>query len=262
MSSPIFGAHSRLDSDTVTVSPGSATGFPPANLGDDRLYTYWKASASGTTFVKTDTTGSAASVSYFGMASHNLFTVGATLAFQGSPDNSTWTTIFTTTPTDNLIILRAFTAVSYRYYRAYITGASAAVQIGELSWGVAVDPGYGFEVGFDPNEEDLNARYSESQTGNILGVVLTFTGRRTGVKLRLIPDSFIRDNTTGGFKDFWDNHASKFKPFFFAWNKDTAYEKDGYFAIVDTGSRIRRPLVTPLSTGYRDLEFDIIGVKE
>ena len=209
MGSPIFGAHSRLDSDTLTVSPGSATGFPKENLFDDRLFTIWKASASGTTWIKTNTGGSPANVSYLGIASHNLFTIGATITFEGSPDDSTWTTIFTHTPADNKIIFRSFSTVSYRYFRLSITGGSAAVQIGELQWGVVVDPTYGFDVGFDPNEEETNARYSESQTGNFLGVVLSYVSRRTAVRLRLIQDSWIRDMTTSGFGDFWTTTPRK-----------------------------------------------------
>ncbi len=266
MGLPLFGADSLLDSDTLTSSPVAATAFPLANLNDDRVFTAFKPSATGTLDIKTDAgVGNTSDVDYFGMVGHDLFTEGATITFARSSDDISYTTIFTSTPGDDKIILRGFDQETFRFFRLRITGAVAAVSIGQLQWGTKVEVPFGIEVGFDPLAEVVRMRQTRSQEGNILGSVATFAERRASIALRLMPNSFVNGTTVGDFLEFWDNHASIGKPFFWQWNAEEPpvnFEKDAFFAVIVNDVAISRPIVTPLDSGERDISFDIEGLKE
>ncbi len=273
MATPVIGANSRLDTDTVTVSPAEDTSFPAANLSDDRLFTVFKPTSAATTVdVKTDAgVGNTVDVDYFALGGHDLSDPaqdgnGAVLlTFASSPDDAVYTTIFTVTPLDDKVIFRTFTKVTQRFFRLRMTrGSSFIPSLGQLQWGVAVDFGFGVTVGFDPEAERLRARMNQAQTGNLLGSTLQFSERRASVRFRLLTDTFIRGTTVGDFGEFWDNHGSLLKQFFFAWNPGNpgSFEQDAFFAMVDPGVAIRRPLATQVAAGARDLSFDIVGVKE
>lgn len=263
MGAPIFGADSRLDSDTLTVT-AEDTAFPKTNLFDDRVFTAFKPTGNPDPLdIKTDTGGGNVTVDYFGMVGHDLNTQGATITFAHSSDDISYTTILSLAPSDNKIVLRTFNPIVNRFFRLRITGQSATPSIGQLSWGKRVEPPFGVKFqGFDPQAEKPTARINRSQTGNILGSIFAFSERRARIDIPLITNSFLRDETLGGFLDFWDDHASRFKPFFVLWCKDCSFEQDSFFGVIDPGSRIGRPLRTPVTSGFRDLTIEVIGLKE
>lgn len=271
MGNPILGADSRLDSDTVTT-PAAASGFPATGLSDDRLATLFKPASSATTVdIVTDTGGAAAAVDYFMFSTHNLGTItGVTLTFQGADDVGFTTGVVTPVggfiPTTDKIIARDFAQVSKRFYRVRMTkGSPFTPTVGQVQWGVAVRPPFGLNWnGFDPQSERVFSRSNRSQNGNILGTVQTFSSRRAQVRLELMPDSFLRDQTSpGGFQDFWDNHASLLKPFLFHWNPGNpgSFEEDAFFGIIEGGG-ITRTMRTPQDAGFRDLNFAVTGLRE
>jgi len=262
---PTFGADSLLDSDTLTSSPAADAGFPLANLKDDRVFTIYKPSAAGTLDIQTDAgVGQTSNVDYFGMIGHDLNLRGATLTFQHSPLGSVWTTVFTVTPSDDLVIFRSFTQVSKRFFRARITGAAAAVAIGQLQWGTKVEMPYGMASGFDPLAERSELGFNGSQTGNIVGSVHRFTERRAALRFPLVESTFVDGTTLGQFREFWDNHAGIGKPFFVSWNAGNpgSFEKDTIFGVADAEAGIRRPLATQLAAGMKDVEFEVMALKE
>lgn len=276
MGTPLFGADNRLDQDTVILSAAADPDFPGSNLNDDRTYTVYRNNlATAGLNIVTDA-GSAVNVDYFMLAGHDLSdpnkdAAGAVkLTFQSSPDDIVYTTIFTVTPSDNKLIARSFLpAVSERFFRIRLTRASAfKVNLGELQWGTGVRAPFGFEVGFDPDAERLRARFNQTHTGNFVGSTVQFTERQADINLRIMPDSFVSDDTSpGGFRDFWNNHARLLKPFLFLWNPgtlatDVTHEPEAFFALVDPGQGIRRPLVTPLDKDFRDVRFRIVGLAE
>jgi hypothetical protein len=272
MSNPIFGAHSRLDLDTITATPVENPAFPRVNLKDDRLYTVFKPNAAATIVDLVTDALVPVPVDYFMAVAHDFFNPASdglgplTVTFASSPDNIVYTTIFTVLVADNKIIARAFAAVTERYFRLRLTrGVAFIPTIGELQWGVRVEVPFGVMVGFDPQSESINANVQRSQTGQFLGAVRTFSSRQAELKFPLLTDAFVRSAVApGGFQDFWDNHACKMKPFLFAWSPGNpgAFEKDSFFALVDPAQDIVRPLRTQLASGYRDLEFSVMGVKE
>ncbi|KKM02210.1 hypothetical protein LCGC14_1786700 [marine sediment metagenome] len=266
MGLPLFGADSLLDSDTLTSSIAAASGFPVANLNDDRIFTVFKPTTNATLDIKTDAgAGNTSDVDYFGMVGHDLFTQGATITFARSTDDISYTTIFTTVVGDDKIVLRGFDKETFRFFRLRITGSTAAGSIGQLQWGTKVEVPFGIEVGFDPLDEVVRMRHTRSQSGNILGSVATFSERRASISLRLMPNTFVNGTTVGQFREFWDNHASVGKPFFWQWNAEEPvvdFEKDAFFAVIVNDAALGRPIVTPLASGERDISFDIVGLKE
>jgi hypothetical protein len=142
-----------------------------------------------------------------------------------------------------------------------ITLSSAQIQIGQVKWGRAVTMPYGVEVGFDPQQEKIDAKVNLSQTGNFVGAIDTFIVRNPPLSLKLIPDAFVRGQNPDQLGYLITNYAEVIKPFFFNWTTDVAYEKDGFFGIVDNAAMIKRTISTPLIYGYRDIQFNLLAPK-
>lgn len=268
---PIIGSESRLDSDIVIVSPAENTSFPTSNLSNDRPFLAFKPGSAATTVdIITDAgAGNTVDVDYFMVVGHDLFdpaddSNGAvTLTFAHSADNISYTTIFTQAATDNLILPKSFTKETRRFFRLRLTrGTSFIPTVGELQWGTAVRFPDGLEVGFDPNAETINVRANESQTGNFLGTINNFVQRGATVRVPLLDGSFVNGTAIGDFREWWDNDGSKMKGFLWWWNPVDAFRTDALFAIVSPETTLQRPLRTQLSVGRRDVEFEILGLKE
>lgn len=268
MGLPTIGAESLLDSDTLTVSPGEDATFPKERATDDRPFTIFKWTGSAPFDIKTDAgVGNTGDVEYFGLISHNLSTLSATLTFASSADDISYTTIFTVTPTDDFIIFRSFAKVTARFFRLRITGAASPPQIGQTAWGTRVEIPFGVPPDFDPQREEIDQNFNRSQTGNILGALHRFVSRRIPIAIDLIPTAFIIGTTLGQLKEWWDNHGGIGKPFFFGWNTPNDgtpgnFEKDSVFGVADPRAGIQRPLATQLDVGFRNLRFEVIALKE
>jgi len=275
MGSAIIGADSRLDTDTITLSPVENVNFPAINLFDDRLYTIFKPNATATTVtIKTDAgVGNTVDVDYFMALGHDFFDPASDgngavdIELEHSADDIGYTSIFSETGIlDNKIILRAFTKVTNRFFRLSITRVATFIpSIGQLQWGKSVIfPAGSILKGFDPQMEAIKNVTSRSQSGQILGAVRFYQERKADIKAKLLTNAFIRDETLGGFQDFWDNHGVLLKPFVYSWNSGNpgSFEKDSFFCQVDERRGIGRDIVTPLDTGFRDLSFSVVGVKE
>ena len=274
MGNVIFGADSRLDQDALTASVAADADFPTARLHDDRGFTIYKmGSTAAQLLVKTDAGGNTADVDYFMLIFHDLSDPdgdgnGAVFVeFQHSTDDISYTTIFSVTPTDNTIIARSFTKVTNKqFFRLRLTrGAAFKVSLGETQWGQAVRPGIGINSGFDPNDETINGRLNRSRSGNLLGAVVGSSMRRARVRLDLLTGAFVDDETDPtGFRFFWNTHASQLKPFLFHWSDGNpgSFEKDAFFARIDPGAGINRPLRSSIDTDRKDLSFGVVGLKE
>lgn len=276
----IFGAESRLDTDSVAVTPAEASGFPASNLSDDRLFTHFKPGTAATTVdVVTDAgVGNTVTADYFMAAAHDLFDPGSDgggaplLTFAQSADGIAFTTIFTDTRTADKIVARVFTAVTNRFFRLRMTrGTSFIPSIGQLQWGrrvEATDPT--LRVGFDPNRERLVRRFNRGVTGNIIGSVHQYTERQMEANLRFQANSWVTGGSISDFTEFWDNHVSLGKPFLFWWNPNDqttpstpgSFETDAFFGVLAADGTVERPLATPLDSGFRHVRMQVIGLKE
>ncbi len=273
MANPILAVDSRLDADTLTSSIVEDAVFPLANIKDDRLFTLFKPSTTGTLDIKTDAgVGNTVDVDYLAIIAHDLNTQGASIVFAHSADDISYTTIIASfAPSNDKIIFRVFTKVTRRFFRLRITGATAAVSIGQIQWGLRVEsPNFALPRGYDPLSERVQFRSTRTQEGNVAGVVQGFTERLNSVRLELLPNSFVNGTAVGQFKEFWDNSASKGKAFVWAWNSNdpttpdtpSEFEQDAYLAVISNDAQLNRPLRTQNAVGFRDIEFPVVGLKE
>ena len=287
MGSMLFGADSLLERNTLTVSVAADPDFPLSNLSDDRIFTKYKMGTAATELIiKTDAgVGIREFVSYTMIVGHDLSNpdgdgFGPVLVEkQNSEDDITYFGSFSVSPTDNKIIARAsFTGGKLaRFHRIRLTrGTAFKASIGILKLGTATRIGVGASVGFDPNQERVEGQFAGSRTGNLMDPIRVFSSRRARVNLNLVPGSIINDTTApqpdpptleAGFRHFWDTHASKLRPFLFHWNiadfdQPGSFEKDAFFGVIDPAGGISRPLQTKLDSGFRDLRFTVIGLRE
>ena len=278
MGVPLFGADSRLDVDTVSQGGVPVPAFPLSNLFDDRSFTVFKTppAAFGDSILTDAGADGIADVDYFFLVGHDLSDPNkdgggpVKLEFEAASSGSGFVNIFTVTPTDNKIIARSFpqvkvTSVLPQFFRIVLSRATVfQANLGEMQWGKGVRPPLGFAVGFDPDDQRVMARFNRTQVGNLVGSTVDFIQRQAEINLPRIEDSFVSGVSVGDFKDFWDNHARLLKPFLFLWNSvqvatDVTNEKQAFWAMVDPGGGIQRPLVTQVDVGFRDLRFRILG---
>lgn len=265
MGLPTFGADSLLDRNVVSALPIADPLFPITGLSDDREFTLFLPGSAGSLEITTDAgLGNTEDVDYFAMIGHDAFTQSKSLEFRHSLNGSAWTSIFTVTPTDDKVIFRALTQVTNRFFQLRVTPTANRLAIGQLQWGTRVEVPFGVGVGYDPNQEALRVGFNQAQTGNIMGSFFRFVERRATLDLKLLPSTFVDGTSLGDFKDFWDNHASLGRPFFYAWNAGNPgnFEEDTIFGTIDQGAGIGRPLVTQIDVGFRDLRLEVVGRKE
>ncbi len=104
---------------TISVVGGTAAGFDPANAADGKTWTFWK--PTGVTAEYIVDMGATRTISYFGIAGHNLATVGGTVQFF-TWTGSAWQGVVTHAPTDNdpiLLLLSPRSTTRYRF--AFLT---------------------------------------------------------------------------------------------------------------------------------------------
>jgi len=163
----LYGAGVSLSSDGKTLSVG-AYYWEGANANQGCVYVHdWIGSTSGSnigiTDGRTSTTesfesgivreiivdnGSATDINCIAAARHNLSTMGATLAVEGSSNGTSFSALFSVTPTDDNILLSLQSTQSYRYYKIKISGHTGTVTIADLAIGKYItlerDQKYGF----------------------------------------------------------------------------------------------------------------------
>jgi len=153
---------------TVSVSTEQA-GFEGVNAQDNLTYTYWKASAFPANWQLTFAT--AQTVSYVGIAAHDLFTKGANVRIQKLVA-AVWTDIMpVVTPTDNDTILFLFAPISVTEIRVRLTAGSAMPNIGIIFAGAAIElPQKATYAGSLPFNEALQTQYADtlSDGGHVL----------------------------------------------------------------------------------------------
>lgn len=202
--------YNKLLDATVTAS-GTYAGYDVTSVLDMRNYTFWKANAAGTNFIKGAFSG-ATSISEVALCGHNLSSVGCVVSVEHSPDNSTWTEAATVTPTHNNAIMFSFTAVSKQYWRIKIVNASGEPYIGVLYFGTAIAFTYPPNGPLSNYEEGIEAENFVSKTGNLLGVIYRYNPVSFNHTFQDVDKTWASTN----WNPFWHNHAKFLKPFFYA----------------------------------------------
>lgn len=156
-----------------------------------------------------------------GIAKHNLFSVGASVVFAASADNSTYSTIATITPSsDGVQYVPVTISSEYRYIRATVTGHGGTAYIANFSFGQTVEFPGGQPSGFvDPTQGFKDDVRSNITRGNELaGLTIISRPKEFKVSANKVP-----------FSEF-DSFASALftvvssGPFYFKWANT---EEDG-----------------------------------
>ena len=151
-----------------------------------------------------------------GIHTHNLYTVGATVSVQASGDNVSFTDALAGfAPTDNLNIVKSFGVDYYaRYWRLKIASHTAAPQMGILVIGEALDFPSPPKTQVDIYEVSVSGEGSLSKTGQLLGA--TVRNKPVEINYTFAGNDYTYTWVSGDYRDFWEDHASEMRPFFFA----------------------------------------------
>jgi hypothetical protein len=221
MAKPVIVYKSMLRSAGVVLTdPGSAFGFPIANLADYRSFSLWKSSGTSSPInIDIDLAGGSEAADCIMLVNHNLKTNGANvkiLADTTFPPTTERLAAFS--PTEDTVTYKEFTLTSaLRYWRVVLTDPAppfaAAPFIGELFVGARLSLPQYLAPSFDPFFKQVEVQGVRGRGKHYLGASLrgqTHRGEITFGEAGL-PRSFF----TSDLNAFIDNHAFLRRPFGF-----------------------------------------------
>lgn len=188
-----------------------------ASVGDALDYatnTYWSIVNYPNTLEVTLPASTGAS--YFGLCSHNLHTVDATLELQVSDDGVAWTSLFSITPEDGTAIFVPFQYTESIYWRVRVTGGTDDAYLGVIF----VGNGIKFETGILPSytpmymAEDITLLTSQTISGQFMPNRIERRGLSTSFALNVLDRSFIEGAEFQAFRRYYNDGGS----FFFSSN--------------------------------------------
>lgn len=215
--------HNLITSANITADE-EAEDEPAVNIANPSTYLKWRGETTSEQAVYV-TLSNAEEVNYFALAKHNFGSTGATITFQSSTDNSTWTDV--TEPrilsSDNVVI-HEFDTVFARYFRLLIEPGSEAPSMAVMFIGMTLVLQRRFYVGHTPLTLSRATTVSNgrSEAGQFLGRHLRREFLETSVDLQNLTPTWYRQK----FDPFVE-HAST-KPFFFAWRPQQYPSEVGY----------------------------------
>jgi hypothetical protein len=210
---PRIGWHSIVTAANLSADE-EATNYPVTNLANQQ--TFPKARWKGTTTAEQYVTvvEAATGVDYWGIASHNLGTTGATIQLEGSNDGSTWTPVGTeVSPGEDKALMVVFEAVSYLQWRLHITPGSAAPEIGIFNLGTVLTMQRSIFVGHTPMPFGIRRTVvvGASEDGHNMGMRTRREFLETGADFKNLTQGWVRSH----LKPFLDASAELW--FFWAW---------------------------------------------
>lgn len=239
---------------SATVSTGTGTEVSAAvNAVSGATYNFWAATPNGSNVARLNFAfGSAKNVSFVGLASHNLGSLGADVAVQYSTDGgSNWITSAagTVSPADNRPIGFRFSLTSAADWRISVTGATGDVRIGValLSKYLTIPKRIyqNYLPPLTPTDVDLLSNTSEG--GHLMGTTAIFRSSRTRAAFSNVDPVFLRSDDWLAFQDAFNGGAGMF------WHwRPAKYSGDLAYVWRDGAS------VVPVNGGYRDLmDFEL-----
>lgn len=219
---PRIGYRSIVTSANVSADE-QAGDEPVTNLANPATYLYWRGESTSGQSV-TISLEVAESVNYFAIAKHNLGSTGATVSFQYSDDNATWTTVEIIEPSSDYALIVEFESVSARFYRLNITPGSAPPAIAVLYVGEILALQRRIYVGHTPFTYARNTTISSgrSENGQFLGRVIRREFRQSNVDLQNITPGWYRSH----MEPFIE--SARARPFFWAWRPSQYPAEVGY----------------------------------
>lgn len=245
--------HNLLANGALTASTTTA-GTHVRQITDWRGYTFWRSTNTAAQTITVDCY-SPVSADTLALHYHNLASVGASITLEASADNFTADTTvvlgsFAATPG---IIFKRFSPITKRYWRLRITGHSAAAQIGIATLGVPLLFDQPIEGEYTPAVDDPQLSVEISQSGHMLGAVVSHTRLTADFQWHYVNDAWFREV----FKPVWDAHLSGGVPFFFAPDY-TQFPDDVFLYRIDPGFNLNAKLTT---TARRQFNLKMIGLK-
>lgn len=240
----------RRLSGTVAAST-SAAGYAAANAATNRTDSFWQPTALPATW-RLDA-GSAQDVSYCGIAAHDLGSKGCTVLVQSSPDDSTWTTRCTITPTDDSAIMALFATVSARYWRLSISGAGDEPTIAVIQFGAVTEfPQRAVYAPSTSFERTRLASFSTNRTegGQFVGRSMTRVSLTPAMQVNHLSETWVAAE--------WDAFAlhAETSPFFIA-DRPDAFPKSCCYAWTSTD--LRAPRETPNAAVAINVSLELTG---
>ena len=179
---------------SVTVSD-EAAGFEKEYAYDLSQWTWWKQSASGTSWLRASF-ASAKTANYMTVWGHNLHSVGGSVKPQYSTDGgATWNDAAgATAPVNDKLILITFNDVTAAKWQCLVTTSSgqsviAGIQIGEMT-----EMERGLRPGFAPSTiaPDVEIRAGRSENGINIGTSVRYYGVSGTIKLTNLTPEWVR----------------------------------------------------------------------
>lgn len=227
---PRIGWRNVISDGALFSDEGAAT---LANLGNPATFLKWTADSNATQSVGV-TLSSAQTVNYFGVAAHNLGSIGATIKLQSSPDGmDPWTDISDEqlVSTDQAFISEFEDAFAL-HYRLLISSPSAPPSIGVLYIGEILRVQRRIYVGHSPMTLNPRTRVSsgKSESGQFLGRVVRSTTYETALEVDNLTASWVRQRLDPFML------AAADTPFFWAWRPCSYPDEVGFAWATDDPS--------------------------
>lgn len=243
--------HNLVTAQNLLAS-ASALDEPVVNVANPTTYLAWRGTNTAQHWIEM-ALGNADEVNYFAIARHNFGTIGATVQFQYSNDNSNWTdATLPYIPNTDHVIIQEFDTVFARFFRLLITPGSAAPSVAVLYIGRSLVLQRRIYVGHTPFTMDRKTTISNGrgETGHFLGRVLRRRFYENGVSLQNLTPLWYRQN----FEPFAE--AAETLPFFWAWRPSQYPNECGYaWLTADVNASNQR------ANGMMQVSFNMQGIR-
>lgn len=219
--------YSNLARNATVVASSEASGFPADAAQRPDTFEYWRPTTLSATW--SADLGSAQTVNYVGIASHDLGTKGCTVRVQYSSDNAIWSNASdVAAPDDDTQILLLFPEQSARYWRVFFNSASSpsgeVPTIGVIYVGEVLAMQEPIRGSYNPitlSRETVLHR-SLSRGGQFLGSGIRRMGLTGSVSFQHLTAAWIRSD----FDPFVE--SARQYPYFFAWNSEDFPDEVAY----------------------------------
>lgn len=248
---PRIGWHNLVTADNIAADHETAD-EPATNLANPATYLYWRGTTT-TLQAVTVMLDTAHMVNYFGIAKHNLGSIGASVSIQYSTDGGAWFDASTpVVPNNDAVMIVEFPPVFARWWRLLIIPGSAPPAIAVWYFGEILALQRRIYVGHTPFPYGHNTTVSNgrSESGQFLGRVLrreffeskVDMGNLTPLWYRTYMEPFVI--------------AARTTPFFWSW-RPSRYPNECGFAWLTDDLRVsnQRP------NGMMEMSFSMQGVR-
>lgn len=205
-----------FESATTVTATSDQTDFEKENAYDWNLYTAWKPTGNGQSFLMASFS-SAQTVNYFCLFGHNLHDLGGDVNLEYSTNGgSTWNDATSANaPTSGRVIFETFDDITAADWRVVVHGKGAGSPIVSFAaFGEAVALPVGMRKGFTPPNFAAVNKYTNQTTEAGVPLPRTLLRRAAAftIKLTNLDPAWVR-STFAAFL----SHA-EVKPFIFSWD--------------------------------------------